>query len=91
MTLHEATISASAYSYAVPAGKFLLGIELQGTADQSVSVGTGAGGNQIAGPIDVPGGTPWIGQQLGRSSLGAYTIHFSGLTGTNSLKIWLLG
>lgn len=91
MTLYEASTSSATHSYAVAADKFLLGIEVKSNAGQTINVGTTPGGAEIAGPITLTAGYPWTGQQIAQPSFAGYDIHFSGLSGSNLIKIWLLG
>lgn len=91
MTLYETSTSSATHTYAVAAGKFLLGIEVKSNASQTISVGTTPGGTEIAGPIALSAGSPWTGQQIAQPSFAGYDIHLSGLSGSNSIKIWLLG
>jgi hypothetical protein len=85
------TTSASSYTYTVPAGKLLVGISVKGTANQTVWAGTSAGGFELGGPIDVLAGE-WqtFGAAMRRFN-SSTPIYLSGLTGTNTIEVWLLG
>ena len=91
MTLYEASTSSATHTYAVASGKFLLGIEVKSNLAQTISVGTTPGGAEIADSIALTAGYPWTGQQIAQPSFSAYDIYFSGLSGSNTIKIWLLG
>lgn len=85
------TTSASSYTYTVPAGKLLVGISVKGTDNQTVWAGTSAGGFELGGPIDVLAGE-WqtFGAAMRRFN-SSTPIYLSGLTGTNTIEVWLLG
>jgi hypothetical protein len=83
------TVSASTYSYAL-AGKWLVGWEVKSTATQIVKIGTSAGGDDI-GIAEIPAGTVWVGNGSSVQTITTQTVYFSGLVGTNTIKIWVLG
>lgn len=90
-TVVTLTTSDSTYSYTIPAGKLLTAIYLKSTAAQTPSIGLGPGTNEIMDAVPLASGQYGL---AGNNSLYAATpttIYFSGLTGTNTLKIWLLG
>lgn len=82
--------SGSTYSYIIPAGRLLVCIELQSDAAQTPSIGFSSGSEEIGGPIELSAGQPWICAGLQVTSLTSTNIHFSGLAGTNTIKLWLL-
>ena len=82
-------ITDSTHTYTLPAGRLLVAIYLKSTADQAPQVGTTPGGDNIG----AAGATISAGSQIIFAGLNLYaendlTIHFSGLAGTNTLKIW---
>lgn len=85
------TTSASTYTYSVPAGKLLTAIWISGDAGQTVSVGTVALGSELAGPLPMTAGAPaLLGSNLLRPTVTT-NIYFSGLSGNNTIELWLLG
>ena len=86
ITTEEAT-----YDYDVESGKFLIAWELTGDTDQTASLGTTALGSELGGPQVLPANTTWVNAGANLPSTPAQTIYFSGLTGTNVIKLWLLG
>lgn len=84
------TTSASSYTYTIPTGSWLVGWEVRGSADQSVSLGLTVGGNELGGPIDLTALQVWPGAGNQIPSFFNTNIYFSGLTGTNTIKIWLI-
>lgn len=85
------TTSASTYTYTIPAGRWLVGWEVRGSADQSVSLGLTAMGNELGGPIDLTALQVWPGAGNQIPTFTTTNIYFSGLTGTNTIKLWLIG
>lgn len=85
------TTSAGSYTYTIPSGKLLLAVYVKSSSAQTVSVGTSAGGVELGGPVPL-GALQWgmFGSSLLRTE-GSTPIYFSGLAGTNTLEIWLLG
>ena len=84
------TVTTPTYAYSVPAGKWLIGWELVGTSAQTPSLGLSAGQNDLGGPVPLSALQMWVGQGNMVPSFMPYTLHFSGLSGTNTIKIWLL-
>lgn len=91
VTLVEITTSDSSYVYEIAAGFLLLGWEVTGTTAQTVALGTTAGGEQLGGPVTLGIAETWVGTGINLPSENLINIYFSGLTGTNTIKIWLLG
>jgi hypothetical protein len=85
------TTTGASYTYTIPAGKWLVGWELTGSAAQTVALGTTSGGMELGGPVDLLATQTWVGQGNSLSTSGSHPIYFSGLTGTNTIKLWLLG
>lgn len=83
-------ITGSTYTYTIPAGSLLVCIEVQSDAAQMPSIGFFPGSNEIGGPIDLAAGQPCICAGLQVTSLTSTNIHFSGLAGTNTIRLWLL-
>ncbi len=84
------TITTPTYTYNVPSGRWLVGLELVGTANQEVSIGLSALGNEVDGPVFVEGLQTWVADINKIPSFTSYNLHFSGLAGTNTLRLWLL-
>lgn len=84
------TVTSSSFSYNVPAGKWLLGWEMVSTSAQNPSLGLSAGQNDLGGPVSLAALQEWVGQGNMVPSFLPYTLHFSGMAGTNTIKIWLL-
>jgi hypothetical protein len=84
------TVSTSTYTYNVPSGKWLLACEMRSTAAQQPSIGLSGGGNEVDGPVDVEALQVWVADINKIPTFSAYTLHFSGLAGTNTIKLWLL-
>ena len=81
-------ITGDTYAYTIPAGHLLLAIYMKSTDAQTVSIGTTAGGDQVGGPVAAAANTA-----LNFAGLNVYaetdkTIYFSGLAGTNVVKVW---
>lgn len=91
VTVTETTTTEPIYTTLIPAGKWLLGWEIRSDEDQTVSAGLTSGGNELDGPVDVAALQWWIGQGNDMPTSTSYNIYFSGLTGTNTIKIWLAG
>lgn len=84
------TTTSTQQSYTIPAGRWLVGWELQGSADQTVSVGLVAGSEDLGGPVELVALQSWAGAGNMIPSFNPTNIYFTGLTGTNTIKIWLL-
>ena len=87
----EVEVSSTGYNYEVPAGYWLVGWEVVGDTDQDVSLGTSGGGNELGGPITITAGQTWVGSGNMLPTFTPTTISFSGLEGTNTIRLWLLG
>jgi hypothetical protein len=85
------TTSANTYNYTIPSGKLLTAWEVVSDSAQSVSVGVTAFGAELAGPQDLLAGQVWVNTANVLPSTTAQTIYFSGLIGTNTIRLWLLG
>jgi len=91
VTTIEIITSDSAYSYTIPAGKWLVGWEVKGDTDQIVNLGTTAGGSDLGSSFDLSAGSTWVGQGNMLPTFTSQTIYFSGLEGTNNINLWLIG
>ena len=82
------TTSASAISVSLPAGVIVNKVRIKSSSAQTLSLGTSVGGSQIL-----------AAESLSANQVGLYvvdvdidsatTIYFSGLSGNNSIKIYL--
>lgn len=90
MTIQIST-TGSTYSYTVPAGRWLENIFVKSDSDQAVSVGRSSGAGDITDALPMTAGeyTLITGTLLYAET--DTTIYFSGLEGSNSIKILLLG
>lgn len=87
------TTSAADYTYAVPSGMLLLAVYVVGSSVQDVSVGLTAAGNELGGPIPLEASAPnnkATFETVFRAP-SATNIYISGLVGTNTIEIWLIG
>lgn len=92
VTLVELSTDSNTYSYSVPTGKWLDGIEIRSTDAQTIKVGTSAGGEEISGfPVPLDALETYVANGAVIDTFGTHTIHFTDLEGTNSIRIWLLG
>lgn len=92
VTLVELTATDPTYSYSVPSGKWLDGIEIRSTEAQTIKIGTTASGEELSGmPVALDALQTFVLNGGGIDTFGTHTIHFSDLEGTNSIRIWLLG
>lgn len=88
----QITTTDGSYTYTIPSGKLLVAIFMRSTDDQVVAIGTSAGGTEISGAW-VPM-TALESAIFGDSPIKTTTstpIYFSGLVGTNTIELWLLG
>lgn len=85
------TATDATYTYEIPTGKWLVGWEVRSTDAQSPRLGTTPGGSELGEAGSVAALETWIGQGNMLPTWTATNIYFSGLTGTNSIKLWLLG
>lgn len=92
VTLVELTATDTTYSYVVPSGKWVDGIEIRSTSAQTIKIGTTAGGEEISGmPVPLDALQPYVANGALFDTFSSKTIYFSDLAGTNSIRIWLLG
>lgn len=92
VTLVEITATDPTYTYAVPSGKWVDGIEIRSTDAQTIKIGTTAGGEEITGmPVTLTALQSYIANGALIDTFGTHTIYFTDLAGTNSIRIWLLG
>lgn len=84
------TTTSSTYTYQVPAGKLLAYVWLVSDEAQTPKLGLTAGGDELGGPYPLDADQYAImGCGLLRP-VSATNIYFSGLSGTNTIEIWLL-
>lgn len=86
------TISTSDpnYTFEIEAGQWLVAIMVRSTDAQTVQIGLSPGTDEIGGPVSLAAlqGYAFDGNQV--PSFDNTNIYFSGLEGTNTIKIWLL-
>lgn len=86
------TTTDSTYSYLVPAGKWIGGIEVRCTDAATLKIGTSAGSEDLSGmPVPLTALQPYVLAGGILDTFSAQNIHFSGLSGSTTIKIWLLG
>jgi hypothetical protein len=85
------TATGSTYTYEIPMGKWLVGWEVRSTSAQTPKLGTTPGGNELGESLALLALETWIGQGNMLPTWSATNIYFSGLAGTNSIQLWLLG
>ena len=91
VTIIPTTTTDPTYTYIVPAGKILAAVYVKSDSPQTVSLGTSALGEQLGGPIPLAAlQYALLGDNLLRAETDT-TIYLSGMAGTNSIEIWLLG
>lgn len=78
------------YAYLLEAGNWLVGWELRSTTAQAPSLGYTAGGTELGGPIPLEPLQTWVGQGNMIPTFDDTNIYFSGLAGTNTIKLWIL-
>lgn len=91
VTLVTITATEETHSYLIASGYWLVGWEVTSNDDQTASLGTTALGSELGGPVDMLSGQTWVGQGNMLPTANPTTIYFSGLQGTNTIKLWLLG
>ncbi len=84
------TTTSSSYSHLLTAGQWLIGWEVRSTSNQTVSAGITGGGTELGGPIYLSTPQIWVGQGNMVPTFSDINIYFSGLTGTNTIKLWIL-
>lgn len=85
----DITVTTPTHTYSLPANTWLIGWEVRSSVAQTVLLGTSASGNELGGPIDLPALTWWIGNGNQTPSESALNLYFSGLAGTNEIRLWL--
>lgn len=83
-------VTGDTYQYIVPAGHLLVAVYLKSDEAQIALVGTTAGGDQVGGPAAGSAGEPIIFSGLNLFAETDTTLYFSGLAGTNVVKIWTI-
>lgn len=91
VTIVELTATDDTYTYNIASGAWLVGWEITGDENQSVSLGLTASGSELGGPVDMLSGQTWVGQGNMTPTNTSFNIYFSGLAGNNNIKLWLLG
>lgn len=82
------TTGTAAHQFTLPAGKLLMCVVFESASAQTVSLGTTPGGNELGGPAEgVAGQQVILGDNMLRTSV-ATTLHFSGLVGVNTIRIY---
>ena len=90
VTMVTITTSASSYTYEVPADKLLAYIWVKSDEAQTVNIGTTDGGSELGGPTDIEADQAALfGSGLLRPE-APQNIFFTGLSGANTIEIWLL-
>ncbi len=81
------------YTYTVPAGMLLLAVYVSGSSNQEVSVGRTSGGSELGGPIPMSASLPnnTATFETVYRAAGSANIYISGLVGSNTIEIWLIG
>lgn len=82
------TNGSSTHTFQLPQGKLLQCVVMGSASPQVVSLGTSAGASDLGGPIEADAGMDII---LGDNMLytnAATTLHFSGLVGVNTIRIY---
>lgn len=90
-TMIELGVSTATYTYTIPAGKWLVGWEVKGSSAQEVSLGLSPLGYELGGPVPLLANQPWAGSGNNMATFISTPIYFSGMTGTNTIRVWLLG
>lgn len=84
-------ITGSTHTFTLQAGKLLLAIYIKSDTDQNPQVGTTPGGDEIgAAGYTVPAGEYTLFSGLNLYAENDTDIHLSGLSGTNTLKVWTI-
>jgi len=93
VTVVPITTSDSSYTYTIPADKLLIAVYVTGTNAQEVSIGLTAGGVELGGPVPLMASAPdnkATFETVFRTAAST-NIYISGLVGTNTIEIWLIG
>lgn len=91
VTVVSLGVEDATYTYNIPAGRWLVGWEVISDTNQTASLGTTSLGAELGGPVDMLAGQVWVGQGNMTPTNTSYNIYFSGLSGANTIKLWLLG
>lgn len=81
-------ITGDTYEYTVPAGRLLVAIYLRSDQAQTAMVGTSPGAEDIGSTIPALADSPIIWAGLNLYAANDITLYFTGLAGTNVLKVW---
>lgn len=83
--------SDASCEYMLPPGRLVSNIMVRSTSDQTISIGTTDGGTEISGlPVDMEANQLYMtGSNMLRTTEDT-TIFFTGLSGSNTIKIWVL-
>lgn len=91
-TLVSITTTDDSYIYSVPADKWIDGIEVRSTDAQTLSIGTSPGGDDLSGmPVPLTDLQAYVLNGGILDTFSPQTLYFSGLEGSNTIRIWLLG
>lgn len=63
---------------------------VKSASDQTVSLGTSAGGEELGGPAFIPGNSYGLLGDNNLRTIVPTTIYLSGLAGTNTIEVWTL-
>lgn len=91
VTTVATTTTDDNYIYAVPAGKWLVGVYVKSDEAQTVALGLSAGEEDLGGTNSADADQPIIFQCNNLRPGASTNIYLSGLAGTNEIEIWLLG
>lgn len=86
------TTSGSSFTYDIPAGKLLIAAYVSGSAAQDVNIGLTNGGDELgAASLTATAPTNEVNFDVTLYATGITTIFITGLSGSNTIKLWLLG
>lgn len=92
VTVVEITTTDPTYTYVIPVDRWLDGIELLSGTAQTIKIGTTIGGEELSGmPVTLDAAQPFVLNGAILDTFNSHNIYFSGLEGTNTIRIWLLG
>ena len=83
------SVTGSSTSYTIAAGMLLTAIVIIGDTNQTIDIGTSAGGTDITEDFVCVGGEAAMLGSINLYSGPGKTIYFSNLTGSNTIKIYL--
>lgn len=86
-----ASTTSDTYIYNVPAGRWLIGVYVLSDEAQTVTLGLGAGLDDLGGAVSAEANSPIIFQCNNLRPGSTTPIYLGGLAGHNSIEIWLLG